>query len=123
MIVMFLMYRSADDIELLKRYGLVIIGIIAISVIKNLSIIIIIAVRSNYIKLRGWVHKKVDHEKNKAERLAKERVVKLRKIAEKKEYDRIMSEYDRRLKSPRAAIPNTQSLNNQGVIGYNFNKI
>jgi len=120
---MFLMYRSADDIELLKRYGLVIIGIIAISVIKNLSIIIIIAVRSNYIKLRRWIHKKVDHEKNKAERLAKERVVKLRKIAEKKEYDRIMSHYNRKLKSPRAAIPDNQILNNQGVIGYNFNKI
>ena len=119
MIIMFLMYRSADDVELRKRYGLILIAIIILSIIKNMSIIIIIAVRNNYIKLRTWVHKKINHDEMKCLRLAKEHEEIIRKEEEQKQNEIIMSRWEMHKKESKPASVNSR-FKNQNAIMYDL---
>jgi len=103
---MFAMYRLGDDVVLRRRLGIVLIGIIVVSVIKNLSIIVIISVRSFYIKFRTWVHKKINHKQGERERIIKERETERLKEEEKK-FDEELLRTNGQLQT--SNIPNDES--------------
>ena len=106
MIIMFAMYRLGDDIMLRRRLGIALIVIIVVSVIKNLSIIIIIFVRSSYIKFRTWVHKKTNHKQRKQKRIIKESEIEKMKKEEQK-FDEELLRTNGQLQT--SNIPNDES--------------
>ena len=79
-IVLYFLYYRQDDPVASYRLGLIIIGIIVASMLKNLSVIFFISIKSSYIKFRSWVHKKINHTERRRQRLEEEAI----KRAEKK---------------------------------------
>jgi hypothetical protein len=67
------MYYQQDNQVTNKNLGMVIIGVICVSIFKNISIITIISTKSAYIMIRSWIHKKIGHQERKKKRLRQER--------------------------------------------------
>jgi hypothetical protein len=82
MCVLYAMYYQQGDPVTNKKLGMVMIGVICVSIIKNISIIAIITTKSTYIRIRSWMHKKFDHQERKKKRLQQERKKKQQKEEE-----------------------------------------
>jgi hypothetical protein len=72
MFILYFLYYKQEEPVMSKRLGMALIGIVALSIVKNLSVIITLAVRDSYLKFRNWFHKKTGHAVKKKIRLEKE---------------------------------------------------
>lgn len=53
------LYYCQGDPDKSYNIGMAILGVVAFSLLKNMSIIVYVNVRDSYRKLRTWVHKKL----------------------------------------------------------------
>ena len=67
------LYFNQYEADPAYKICICIIGVVVLSFVKNLSVIILLAVRDTYRKFRTWVHKKVGTHEKKRLRLKRER--------------------------------------------------
>ena len=72
MVALYLLYRNQGDPEASQKVALVIIGIIALSLCKNFSVIFYNGITSLYKDIRKWFHRKTGHKRRRRARLLKE---------------------------------------------------
>lgn len=70
--LLYTLYHNQYDPEAAYQISVAIVGVILLSFMKNICIIIFLALRKNYIKIRSWVHKKYNVAELKKKRLQKE---------------------------------------------------
>ena len=90
MIVLYLLYRNQHDPIVSSRVGMVIIGIILVSVFKNMSVIVYMGVTGTYKDIRDWIHRKTGHRKKKRARIRLEKADRIEKQRAREEEDEIL---------------------------------
>ena len=63
--LLYFLWKNQHNIVKSNRIGLGIITVIVLSMVKNMTVIIILSIRNVYTKFRTWVHKKLDVAKYK----------------------------------------------------------
>jgi hypothetical protein len=81
LILIYFLYLNQDNIDTSKKLGFSIMGILVLSIFKNMSVIFYISITGSYKSFKNWVHKKLKIEQTKREKRRLER----RKIREQKE--------------------------------------
>ena len=78
-VLLYFLWQNQDNLEKSNKIGMGIIGIIVLSLIKNMGVIIFMSTISLYKKFRAWAHKKLGMEKH----LRRQRRLELRNRREK----------------------------------------
>ena len=67
-LLLYFLLKYQNDIKKSATIGFVIIGVIAAAMVKNLGVIVYVAVKSSYVKFRTWLHKKLieNHQPNRS---------------------------------------------------------
>ena len=102
-IVLYFLFYRQDDPVASYRLGLIIIGIIVASMLKNLSVIFFISIKSSYIKFRTWVHKKINHTERRKQRLKEEAIKRAKKEAKLKREEELLRNKHNPVKSIKAS--------------------
>lgn len=81
LILLYFLYLNQENLDTSQKLGMTIVGILVMSMIKNMSVIFYLSITGTYKKIRSWVHKKLKIEEVRREkrRLAR------RKIRQEKE--------------------------------------
>ncbi|CAI2385481.1 unnamed protein product [Moneuplotes crassus] len=92
-IILFCLYRYQQDYDNSRKIAFLLVGVIALSILKNLSVIIYTVIKSSYGRLKQYIHKKVRHNKNRKKRIRKERKENQEKELKKREEEILIEEY------------------------------
>ena len=87
------LYYYQDDPVKSFNLGMIIIGVVVCSLLKNISIILYIAVRDSYLKFRAWIHKKLNTPQRKKERLKRELKAERKKHKEEAKQNELIEKY------------------------------
>lgn len=63
LILIYMLYLNQDDVDNSQSMAMLIVGVIVMSLIKNLGLMLLLSIKSSYLKFRAWAHKKLDIEK------------------------------------------------------------
>ena len=95
LIVLYILYYKQQNPVASYRLGLALIGVIAMSIFKNMSVILFISIKNSYIKFRTWLHKKINHTERRKQRLKEEAKQRADKRAQLKREKELLANEDR----------------------------
>jgi len=83
--LLYTLYHYQYDSTIAYQISVAIISVILLSFVKNICIIMFLAIKKNYIKLRTWIHTKYNVPELKRQRLIREAILKQKKRLEQAE--------------------------------------
>lgn len=105
------LYYYQEDPTKSYNIGMAIIGVVVCSLLKNISIILYIAIRNAYLKFRAWVHKKLNVPQRRKERLLKElKAERDKEIKAKKRRD-LIAKYSKGIKTIVCTSEDSRNIN------------
>ena len=112
--LLFALYFKQYEADPAYKICLCIIGVVVLSFVKNLSVIIVLAVRSAYCKFRTWVHKKLGADEQRRLRLKREREQEQKEL-EDKNLDQLDFSHDESLTTARPSSVGLQDSTNTAI--------
>ena len=113
-ILMYYLWKCQNNLKKSNKIGFGIIGVIVLSLLKNLGVILYITITHNYRKFRAWVHKKLGGKEYLAKQRRLERRRRLQKLRQKQQSKNETSE--RNHKQNYSMTPNSPSIINHEII-------
>ena len=89
-LLLYWMYTSNGDLSKMNMIAFAIIGIVVLSLFKNMTIIVYISITQSYSRFREWWFKKFKVRGLRRQRINKEKVEKEKEEKEKEELSKIL---------------------------------